>query len=248
MFDRYENRPRHEDGFLEGFVAQYHYVHEGNGTRALLHQEPLRELPLQFFGRELTFFEPSAWEPGLVGASATLNRTGTYEVTVLHRAGIVNGTPFNITIVAGPPDVGQTSMQVCMLTRCLSFQPAEQGCTGSTGDTALSGRARVRMEAMAPVDAFLCTAASVHCARMSCCALLARHSTSVRFVGWADWVDCRCFLSFVFLGVARRLELSPCNTPRGHRRRISDTIKHTGPNNQVVGEAGFRRGLVAVNG
>ena len=35
---------------------------------------------------------------------------------------------------------------------------------------------------------------------------------SVRCVGWADWVDCRCFLSFVFLGVARRLELSPCNT------------------------------------
>ena len=35
---------------------------------------------------------------------------------------------------------------------------------------------------------------------------------SVRFVGWADWVDCSCFLSFVFLGVARRLELSPCNT------------------------------------
>ena len=35
---------------------------------------------------------------------------------------------------------------------------------------------------------------------------------SVRFVGWANWVDCRCFLSFVFLGVARRLELSPCNT------------------------------------
>ena len=35
---------------------------------------------------------------------------------------------------------------------------------------------------------------------------------SVRFVGWAAWVDCRCLLSFVFLGVARRLELSPCNT------------------------------------
>ena len=35
---------------------------------------------------------------------------------------------------------------------------------------------------------------------------------SVRFVGWADWVDCRGFLFFVFLGVARRLELSPCNT------------------------------------
>ena len=29
----------------------------------------------------------------------------------------------------------------------------------------------------------------------------------------AVWVDCRCFLSFVFLGGARRLELSPCNTP-----------------------------------
>ena len=35
---------------------------------------------------------------------------------------------------------------------------------------------------------------------------------SVRFVGSADCVDCRCFLSFVFLRVARRLELSPCNT------------------------------------
>ena len=32
---------------------------------------------------------------------------------------------------------------------------------------------------------------------------------SVRFVGWADWVGCMCFLSFVFLGVARRLELIP---------------------------------------
>ena len=27
-----------------------------------------------------------------------------------------------------------------------------------------------------------------------------------------DWVDCRCLLSFVFLGGARRLMLSPCNT------------------------------------
>ena len=27
-----------------------------------------------------------------------------------------------------------------------------------------------------------------------------------------DWVDCRSFLSFVFLGGARRLELSPFNT------------------------------------
>ena len=35
---------------------------------------------------------------------------------------------------------------------------------------------------------------------------------SVRFVGWADWVDYWCLLSFVFLGVARRLQRSPCNT------------------------------------
>ena len=35
---------------------------------------------------------------------------------------------------------------------------------------------------------------------------------SVRCVGRVGWVDCRCFLSFVFLGGARRLELSPCNT------------------------------------
>ena len=38
---------------------------------------------------------------------------------------------------------------------------------------------------------------------------------------WADGVDCMCFLSFVFLCVARRLELSPCNTMRavGHNNR-----------------------------
>ena len=29
------------------------------------------------------------------------------------------------------------------------------------------------------------------------------------------WVDCRCFLPFVFHGGARRLELSPCNTSSG---------------------------------
>ena len=33
---------------------------------------------------------------------------------------------------------------------------------------------------------------------------------------WADGVDCMCFLSFVFLCVARRLELSPCNTYMAH--------------------------------
>lgn len=118
MFDRYENRPRHEDGLLEGFEALYYYVYEGNGTRVLVDQVPLRELPLQFFGRELTFWEPSAWEPGLVGANATLTRTGVYEVTVLHRQGIVNGTPFNITVVAGPPDPGQTTIQVRWLHAC----------------------------------------------------------------------------------------------------------------------------------
>ena len=26
------------------------------------------------------------------------------------------------------------------------------------------------------------------------------------------WADCRCFLSLVFLGGAKRLELSPCDT------------------------------------
>ena len=30
--------------------------------------------------------------------------------------------------------------------------------------------------------------------------------------GWAEGVDCRCFLSFVFLDDASRLELSPCKT------------------------------------
>ena len=38
---------------------------------------------------------------------------------------------------------------------------------------------------------------------------------SVRCVGWVDWVNCRCLLSFVFLGSARRLELSPCNKIAG---------------------------------
>ena len=43
---------------------------------------------------------------------------------------------------------------------------------------------------------------------------------SVRCVGRADWVDCRCFLSFVFLGDARRLELSPCDTTRTHLQKM----------------------------
>ena len=47
---------------------------------------------------------------------------------------------------------------------------------------------------------------------------------SVRLVGWADWVDCRCFLSFVFLGVVRRLELSPCNTAVCDSQRKLDTV------------------------
>ena len=34
---------------------------------------------------------------------------------------------------------------------------------------------------------------------------------SVRCVDRVDWVDCRCFLSVVVLGGARRLELSLCN-------------------------------------
>ena len=50
-------------------------------------------------------------------------------------------------------------------------------------------------------------------------------SWSVRFVGWADWVDCRCFLSFVFLGVARRLELSPCNTHGSQSCQESESLQ-----------------------
>ena len=46
----------------------------------------------------------------------------------------------------------------------------------------------------------------------------------MRFVGWADWVDYRCFLSFVFLGDARRLELSPCNT-QYRRTRYSRPLR-----------------------
>ena len=34
----------------------------------------------------------------------------------------------------------------------------------------------------------------------------------------AGWVDCRCFLSFVFVGGAMRLGLSPCNTQRRKNR------------------------------
>lgn len=128
MFDRYENKPRHEDGFLEGYVAQYHYIHPGNGTRALALQVPLRAVPLQFLGRALTFYEPSEWEPGLVGGNATLARTGVYEVTVLRRLSIVTGTPFNITVVAGAPDAAQTSMQVGCAAFFLCFIGAQFVC------------------------------------------------------------------------------------------------------------------------
>ena len=44
-------------------------------------------------------------------------------------------------------------------------------------------------------------------------------------------VDCRCFLSFVFLSVARRLELSPCNTQPGLHWR---TVDHSNQNLQSV--------------
>ena len=50
---------------------------------------------------------------------------------------------------------------------------------------------------------------------------------SVRCVGWADWVDCGCFLSFVFLGDARRLELSPCNSERTIVRCCSEVGAQT---------------------
>ena len=41
----------------------------------------------------------------------------------------------------------------------------------------------------------------------------------------AVWVDCRCFLSFVFLGGARRLELSPCNTSTSLLKPQSDSCR-----------------------
>ena len=40
------------------------------------------------------------------------------------------------------------------------------------------------------------------------------------------WVDCRCFLSFVFLGGARRLGHSPCNTGHAKHRLGSKTNRH----------------------
>ena len=61
---------------------------------------------------------------------------------------------------------------------------------------------------------------------------------SVRCVGWAGWVDCRCFLSSVFLSNARRLELSPCNTyMHDHNHSYSS------PNNHITAPEVSRRGL-----
>ena len=60
---------------------------------------------------------------------------------------------------------------------------------------------------------------------------------SVRLVGWADWVDCRCFLFFVFLGVARRLELSPCNTqttPTSRTQELPTTTNTGGGGNALM--------------
>ena len=54
--------------------------------------------------------------------------------------------------------------------------------------------------------------------RVCRCVTQRERAWSVRCVGWADWVDCRCFLSFVFLGDVRRLELSPCNSQRERQR------------------------------
>ena len=50
---------------------------------------------------------------------------------------------------------------------------------------------------------------------------------SVRCVGRVDWVDGGRFPSCVFLGGARRLEISPCNTGGGR-----------------IGDSGMRRGAL----
>ena len=55
---------------------------------------------------------------------------------------------------------------------------------------------------------------------------------SVRFVGWANWVDCRCLLFFVFLGVARRLELSPCTTEKATAARHRPERQHNARSNR----------------
>ena len=72
-------------------------------------------------------------------------------------------------------------------------------------------------------------------------------ASSVRFAGWADWVDCRCFLSSVFLGVARRLELSPCNTEKApktwHRQGIQKTGNTLNYNQHVPPQCGFALSL-----
>ena len=50
-----------------------------------------------------------------------------------------------------------------------------------------------------------------------------------------DWVDCRCFLFFVFLGGARRSGLSPRNTSRHDHERMT-TMR-----NDVSGAKSIRR-------
>ena len=54
---------------------------------------------------------------------------------------------------------------------------------------------------------------------------------SVRFVGWADWVDCRFFLSFVFLalpGVWSFLRVTPVCDPTTLRQTLSQPF-HLAP-------------------
>jgi hypothetical protein len=69
---------------------------------------------LQIVADSVPLEAPSAETAGVAEASLRLNDTGSYQVTVHIDDARVPGSPYQITVTAGPPSAAATTMQVCL--------------------------------------------------------------------------------------------------------------------------------------
>jgi hypothetical protein len=51
-------------------------------------------------------------EDGIAALNFSLNNTGTYQVTVFLASVVIPGSPYNLSVSAGPPDASKCIMQV----------------------------------------------------------------------------------------------------------------------------------------
>jgi hypothetical protein len=55
---------------------------------------------------------------GVAGAVVRLNKTGVWEVSVFLGSVLVNNSPYNVSMFAGPPDASQSYLQVRLAPFC----------------------------------------------------------------------------------------------------------------------------------